>query len=243
MPKNKFFLATTPIFIIISVPEVLTRCTRFVEDHGTVDGIYRISGIASNIKKLKNLFETKMVPSLLQNEDWIIQDIHCVPSVVKLFFRELPEPLCPEKMYALLRKGATISAGNSDTREAMPYFKEALNFLSSYQYKTLKHLMTHLQKVSGHSSETGMSSKNLAIVWAPNLLRTPLSNLEEHSKLQSNLVQNTLIVQYMIDNAKWLFESQDIHEKKVSSQLPPQYLERVKVINVNGNGPISLSKR
>ena len=209
-----------------------------------MDGIYRISGIASNIKKLKNLFETKMVPSLLQNEDWIIQDIHCVPSVVKLFFRELPEPLCPEKMYTLLRKGATISAGNSDTREAMPYFKEALHFLSSYQYKTLKHLMTHLQKVSGHSSETGMSSKNLAIVWAPNLLRTPLSNLEEHSKLQSNLVQNTLIVQYMIDNAKWLFEAQELHEKKkVTSQLPPQYLERVKVINVNGNGPISLSKR
>ena len=235
---------------IISVPEVLTRCTRFVEDHGTVDGIYRISGIASNIKKLRNLFETKMVPQVLHTEDWIIQDIHCVPSVIKLFFRELPEPLCPEKMYQLLRQGVTIASGNSDSREALPYFKEALHFLSCYQYKTLKHLMTHLQKVSGFSSETGMSSKNLAIVWTPNLLRTPLSTFQgEHSKLQSNLVQNTLIVQYMIDNAKWLFEHQDnnIHaEKKKSapqSQLPPQYLERVKVIHVNGNAPISLSKR
>ena len=92
----------------ISVPDVLTRCTRFVEDHGTVDGIYRISGIASNIKKLRNLFETKTVPQALHKEDWIIQDIHCVPSLIKLFFRELPEPLCPEKMYQLLRKGENI---------------------------------------------------------------------------------------------------------------------------------------
>ena len=108
-----------------------------------------------------------------------------------------------------------------------------------------------------------MSSKNLAIVWAPNLIRTSLSSSlseeqrqntvenysAEHTKLQYNLVQNTQIVQYMIDNAKWLFEHQDnnIHaEKKKSapqSQLPPQYLERVKVIHVNGNAPISLSKR
>ena len=107
--------------------------------------------------------------------------------------------------------------------------------------------MTHLQKVSEQSAETGMSSKNLAIVWAPNLLRTPLSpNASdiEHSKLQSNLVQNTLIVQYMIDNAKWLFESEN-GEKKANSggQLPPQYLERVKVIHVNEHGPVSLSKR
>ena len=92
----------------ISVPDVLTRCTRFVEDHGTVDGIYRISGIASNIKKLRNLFETKTVPHALHKEDWIIQDIHCVPSLIKLFFRELPEPLCPEKMYQLLRKGENV---------------------------------------------------------------------------------------------------------------------------------------
>ena len=37
--------------------------------------------------------------------------------------------------------------------------------------RTLKHLLLHLQRVSEHRSETGMSSKNLAIVWTPNLLR------------------------------------------------------------------------
>ena len=35
------------------VPEVLIQCTTFIEKHGLVDGVYRISGISSNIKRLK----------------------------------------------------------------------------------------------------------------------------------------------------------------------------------------------
>ena len=115
-----------------------------------------------------------------------------------------------------------------------------------------------------------MSSKNLAIVWAPNLIRTSLSTCSsaeqrqntvpncsaEHTKLQYNLVQNTQIVQYMIDNAKWLFDETSCGTSKKkdhahittvkvnnNNQLPPQFLERVKFINVEDQQPISLSKR
>ena len=35
--------------------------------------------------------------------------------------------------------------------------------------------MLHLNKLSEKVNETGMTAKNLSIVWAPNLLRTPLS--------------------------------------------------------------------
>ena len=166
-------------FDLISVPEVLTQCSKFVEDHGLVDGIYRISGVASNIKRLKALFDTQTVPDNLHKEDWIQQDLHCVPSLIKLFFRELPDPMCTEGMFPLLKKGAAIAALNSDSREALPCFKEAVKSLSlksDAHLATLRHLMLHLQRVSLRSKETGMSSKNLAIVWAPNLIRTPFSH-------------------------------------------------------------------
>lgn len=39
--------------------------------------------------------------------------------------------------------------------------------------RTLKYLMTHLNKIAQHSARTGMTDRNLAIVWAPNLLRSP----------------------------------------------------------------------
>ena len=48
-----------------------------------VDGIYRISGIASNIKRLKTMFDTQTVPEPLHKEDWIQQDLHSVPSLIK----------------------------------------------------------------------------------------------------------------------------------------------------------------
>ena len=56
------------------------------------------------------------------------------------------------------------------------------------------------------------------------------------------LVQNTQIVQYLIDNAKWLFTVEDeatssskvLPSSQSKNQLPPQYLERVKFIEPEG---------
>lgn len=35
------------------VPQVLRSCAEFVEEYGVVDGIYRLSGVSSNIQKLR----------------------------------------------------------------------------------------------------------------------------------------------------------------------------------------------
>uniref|UniRef100_A0A3B3V9M5 Rho-GAP domain-containing protein n=1 Tax=Poecilia latipinna TaxID=48699 RepID=A0A3B3V9M5_9TELE len=35
------------------IPLVLRSCSEFVEQHGIVDGIYRLSGVSSNIQKLR----------------------------------------------------------------------------------------------------------------------------------------------------------------------------------------------
>ena len=79
-------------------------------------------------------FESNVPSDFLTKEDWIRQDIHCVPSLVKLFFRELPEPLCSRKTLPLLKKAASVGALNSDSRESMPYFKAALGLMTKPQY-------------------------------------------------------------------------------------------------------------
>ena len=35
------------------VPQVLQSCAEFIEQHGVVQGIYRLSGVASKIQKLR----------------------------------------------------------------------------------------------------------------------------------------------------------------------------------------------
>ena len=36
------------------------------------------------------MFDSGTQPKALEKEDWIVRDVHCVPSLIKQFFRELP---------------------------------------------------------------------------------------------------------------------------------------------------------
>lgn len=47
-----------------------------------------------------------------------------------------------------------------------------LNIPILYFFRTLEYLIQHLARVASHSSNTGMTPRNIAIVWAPNLLRS-----------------------------------------------------------------------
>nr|XP_009666357.1 PREDICTED: rho GTPase-activating protein 30 [Struthio camelus australis] len=50
--------------------------------------------------------------------------------------------------------------------------KEVLKELPAPHYRTLEFLMRHLLHMASYSSQTNMHARNLAIVWAPNLLRS-----------------------------------------------------------------------
>ncbi|PKU41361.1 rho gtpase-activating protein 31 [Limosa lapponica baueri] len=80
-----------------SVPYVLKSCAEFIETHGIVDGIYRLSGVTSNIQKLRQEFVSDQCPDLTR--EVYLQDIHCVGSLCKLYFRELPNPLLTYELY------------------------------------------------------------------------------------------------------------------------------------------------
>ncbi|XP_040556421.1 rho GTPase-activating protein 33-like [Gallus gallus] len=73
--------------------EVLQSCAEFIEQHGVVQGIYRLSGVASRIQKLRHEFESEQIPELT------VRDVHSVSSLCKMYFRELPTPLLTEQLY------------------------------------------------------------------------------------------------------------------------------------------------
>lgn len=78
---------------------VLTCCSEFIENHCLVTGIYRLSGITSNIQRLRHAFDENRVPEL-HSDEFILKDIHAVPSLLKMYFRELPNPLCTYQLYS-----------------------------------------------------------------------------------------------------------------------------------------------
>ncbi|XP_073513541.1 rho GTPase-activating protein 32 isoform X5 [Phyllobates terribilis] len=148
------------------VPQVLRSCTDFIEKHGIVDGIYRLSGIASNIQKLRHEFDSEQIPDL--TKDVYVQDIHCVGSLCKLYFRELPNPLLTYQLYE--KFSDAVSAATDEER--LVKIHDVIQQLPPPHYRTLEFLMRHLSRLATYCSITNMHTKNLAIVWAPNLLRS-----------------------------------------------------------------------
>nr|XP_008123895.1 PREDICTED: rho GTPase-activating protein 30 [Anolis carolinensis] len=148
------------------VPQVLKSCTEFVEQHGVMDGIYRLSGVSSNIQKLRLEFDTDRTPDL--NKDVYLQDIHCVSSLCKAYFRELPNPLLTYQLYDKFAEAVAIQLEEGRLEK----IKEVLKELPPPHYRTLEFLMKHLVHMASFSPKTNMHVRNLAIVWAPNLLRS-----------------------------------------------------------------------
>uniref|UniRef100_A0A8C6RW01 Rho GTPase activating protein 30 n=1 Tax=Nannospalax galili TaxID=1026970 RepID=A0A8C6RW01_NANGA len=148
------------------VPQVLRSCAEFVEEYGVVDGIYRLSGVSSNIQKLRQEFEAERKPDL--RRDVYLQDIHCVSSLCKAYFRELPDPLLTYRLYDKFAEAVAVQL----EPERLVKILEVLRELPIPNYRTLEFLMRHLVHMASFSAQTNMHARNLAIVWAPNLLRS-----------------------------------------------------------------------
>lgn len=182
------------------IPMVLKCCAEFIEHFGTVDGIYRLSGITSNIQKLRRAFDEERIPDLNQAD--IKQDIHAVSSLLKMYFRELPNPLCT---YQLYDKFVDAIQTRNEDNERLNVMKETVQKLPPPHYRTLKYLASHLHKISKHASNTGMTDRNLAIVWAPNLLRSPALESGGVAALRGVGVQ-AVVTEFLITNSESIFD-------------------------------------
>ncbi|KAJ7426681.1 hypothetical protein WISP_13644 [Willisornis vidua] len=76
-----------------TVPRFVLQCIQTVERRGLdIDGLYRVSGNLATIQKLRYKVEHD---EQLDLDDGRWEDIHVVTGALKLFLRELPEPLVP----------------------------------------------------------------------------------------------------------------------------------------------------
>ncbi|XP_041335608.1 rho GTPase-activating protein 30 [Pyrgilauda ruficollis] len=183
------------------VPQVLRSCTEFVEQHGVVDGIYRLSGVSSNTQRLRQEFEAQRSPDL--SRDIYLQDVHCVSSLCKAYCRELPNPLLTYQLYDKFADAVAIQMEEA----RLVKIKEVLKELPAPHYRTLEFLMRHLLRMAAHSGRTNMHARNLAIVWAPNLLRSrdiEASGFNGTAAFMEVRVQS-IVVEFILTHVEQLF--------------------------------------
>jgi hypothetical protein len=167
------------------VPKILEFCCEVIEQNGVTDGVYRLSGQSSHIVTLKREFEGGKVPDKAHKND-----VHAVASLIKLYFRSLPEPLLTFELYSKFLQAAQLSL-----RYQLSSLRRLVYMLPKPHLNTLTPLMKHLQKLTQFHKLTGMTSRNLAIVWAPNLLRPSSQDCLRDCGVQA-LVIEALIVYY-----------------------------------------------
>ncbi|KAM4552602.1 uncharacterized protein PAE49_016015 [Odontesthes bonariensis] len=202
------------------IPLVLRSCSEFVEQNGIVDGIYRLSGVSSNIQKLRGEFESDGSPDL--NKEVYLQDIHCISSLCKAYFRELPNPLLTYQLYDKFAEAVAIQL----EEERLVKIKDVLKELPPLHYRTLEFLMLHLVKMASYSSETNMHARNLAIVWAPNLLRSKdieACGFNGTAAFMEVRVQS-IVVEFILTHVPQLFPQEGVSSERRKSLPSPSVM-------------------
>uniref|UniRef100_A0AAY4A2M0 Breakpoint cluster region protein n=1 Tax=Denticeps clupeoides TaxID=299321 RepID=A0AAY4A2M0_9TELE len=161
------------------VPYIVRQCLEEIERRGMEEvGIYRVSGVATDIQALKTAFDTNNKDvSVMMSE----MDVNAIAGTLKLYFRELPEPLFTDELYPNFTGGIALS--DSVAKESC-----MLNLLLSLpepNLVTFLFLLDHLKRIAEKESVNKMSLHNLATVFGPTLLRPA----EKDSKIPTNPTQ------------------------------------------------------
>ncbi|NWR81129.1 HMHA1 protein, partial [Centropus unirufus] len=171
------------------IPFIVKKCISEIEKRALkTKGIYRVNGVKTRVEKLCQAFENgKELVELSQASP------HDISNVLKLYLRQLPEPIMPFRMYNELMglakeslqgseaKGKSGKGGpelvdkGADTDKVVVNLvlklKELLKELPWENMATLQYLLQHLRRIVEVEQDNKMTSSNLGIVFGPTLMR------------------------------------------------------------------------
>lgn len=152
------------------IPVLIHRCVRFIRENGLNEiGIFRLPGQASRIHQLQDLYNQGSQLDFSPHED-----LHTVASLLKLYLRELPEPLVPFVYYDSFRRAIQLYEANRN--EGVDEIKRLLIQIPKANFNLLKYLSRFLHEVQEHSDTNKMNCVNLGTIFGPNFLRPRTNN-------------------------------------------------------------------
>ena len=148
-----------------AVPFIITSCVREVERRGIGEvGIYRVSGSAVDVSKLKRAYEQNAYEAEQLLKDC---DIHSVAGTLKLFLRDLPESLFTCGIYQQMFDA--YREPDPELRK-QAYLALFAQIPQSPNQACIVFLIEHMVRVAQHEAVNKMSLHNLATVFGPTML-------------------------------------------------------------------------
>jgi len=149
------------------------------------EGIFRISGNLTFINEMKDTINSGKNFIIAPNTD-----PHAVAGLLKLFLRELEEPLIS---FEVFDKCVAIPL-NEDPELYLNHLQEAMDSLPTDNKIFLKYLLRTLKCIILQNEINKMTSSNLAIVFAPSLFRKRDSDIQ--------YFRSADLLKQMIDNCE-----------------------------------------
>ncbi|XP_049646616.1 rho GTPase-activating protein 22 isoform X2 [Suncus etruscus] len=166
-------------------PLLVEQCVDFIREHGlTEEGLFRMPGQANLVRDLQDSFDCGEKPLFDSSTD-----VHTVASLLKLYLRELPEPVVPFAKYQDFLSCAQLLT--KDQEEGTLELTKQVSNLPLANYNLLRYICKFLDEVQAHSNVNKMSVQNLATVFGPNILRPQIED-------PVTIMEGTSLVQHLM---------------------------------------------
>ncbi|KAF9056472.1 hypothetical protein BJ165DRAFT_1522378 [Panaeolus papilionaceus] len=151
--------ATAKALPEFTVPKIIRICTEEIDKRGLEsEGIYRVSGRHAVVHKLQHEIEKDEDSFHFSPKD----DIYAVASLLKLYLRELPEPVF---RFSLQDRIQHTEDRDEHISNKFMLLRSKIRRLPPVHQATLKALLEHLSRVVAKSDKNKMDAKNVAIVF------------------------------------------------------------------------------
>ncbi|XP_045736788.1 rho GTPase-activating protein 24 isoform X1 [Mirounga angustirostris] len=166
-------------------PMLVEQCVDFIRQRGLKEeGLFRLPGQANLVKELQDAFDCGEKPSFDSNTD-----VHTVASLLKLYLRELPEPVIPYAKYEGFLSCAKLLSKEEEA--GVKELAKQVKSLPVVNYNLLKYICRFLDEVQSYSGVNKMSVQNLATVFGPNILRPKVED-------PLTIMEGTVVVQQLM---------------------------------------------
>uniref|UniRef100_A0A8C2A3B4 SLIT-ROBO Rho GTPase-activating protein 1-like n=1 Tax=Cyprinus carpio TaxID=7962 RepID=A0A8C2A3B4_CYPCA len=173
-----------------AIPLIVQSCIRFINLYGLQhQGIFRVSGSQVEVNDIKNSFERGNDPLTDEENN---HDINSVAGVLKMYFRNLDNPLFPKEKFndliACVRTESLFERALS--------IRKILTTTPRPALVVMRYLFAFLNHLSQYSDENMMDPGNLAICFGPTLMPTPDLLDQVSCQTHVNEIIKTIIIHH-----------------------------------------------
>lgn len=171
------------------IPVWLEKAIEFLEQKALgIQGVFRVSPPKTQLDDTKKKIDSG------QEIDWTSLDEHVCTGTIKLFLRELPQPLLTFELYSKF----VSAADASDDPAKVKAIKSVLAELPKSNLALLKRLLALMVLIERNKEVNKMTATNLAVVLCPSILYPevpdPLTMVDDIQR--ANRVMSLFITHY-----------------------------------------------